>query len=119
MSMDPQEHKPIDPEKYHPLKSNRKPLDPMKWHRYVYAGADPVNMIDPRGREEAGEEAGAISDAEAAAEEEAYKLKTLMRYRLQQIEDAEGNRGYEINTEGSEQDVKEMLKALKDMWNNK
>jgi RHS repeat-associated protein len=33
MSMDPQEHKPIDPLLYQPLKS-RKPLDPRKWHRY-------------------------------------------------------------------------------------
>jgi RHS repeat-associated protein len=28
-----------------------KPIDPKTLHKYLYAGGDPVNRIDPRGRE--------------------------------------------------------------------
>ena len=115
MSMDPQQYKPINPEKYQPLKSNRKPLDPMKWHRYLYAGANPVNMLDPRGREELGDEAGALEDAEALAEEESYKLKTLMEYRLDLLRRG----GYEIGTDGTESFADEVLDDFIKMWNNK
>jgi len=44
MSRDPNEPGPFD--------SNGNPVDPKKLHKYLYAGGDPVNMIDPRGREE-------------------------------------------------------------------
>jgi RHS repeat-associated protein len=33
-----------------------KPIDPKTLHKYLYAGGDPVNRIDPRGREEAVDE---------------------------------------------------------------
>jgi hypothetical protein len=33
-----------------------KQIDPVSLHKYLYAGGDPVNMIDPRGREEEEEE---------------------------------------------------------------
>jgi len=42
MSRDPKEQSPLD--------SKRKPIDPGKWHKYLYAGGNPVNMIDPTGR---------------------------------------------------------------------
>jgi len=40
-----------DPKEYKPFKSKNRPIDPMKLHRYLYADGDPVNRIDPRGRE--------------------------------------------------------------------
>jgi RHS repeat-associated protein len=44
MSRDPNEPQILD--------SNRKPVDPKALHKYLYAGGDPVNMIDPTGRDE-------------------------------------------------------------------
>ena len=44
MSRDPNEPKVRD--------SSGMPIDPKKWHKYLYAGGDPVNRFDPRGREE-------------------------------------------------------------------
>ena len=52
MSRDPEDPKPIDPSQYQPFQSNRKPTDPKELHKYLYAGGDPVNRFDPRGREE-------------------------------------------------------------------
>jgi hypothetical protein len=82
---------------------------------YLYAAADPVNLLDPRGREELGEEAGAIADAEAAVEETTNSLKTLMEYRLDLLK----QRGYEINTEGTERFADEILDDFIKMWDNK
>jgi hypothetical protein len=31
---------------------NGKPIDPKTLHKYLYAGGDPVNRIDPKGRED-------------------------------------------------------------------
>jgi hypothetical protein len=45
-----------DPKEYKPLRSRSKPFDSKKLHKYLYAGGDPVNMIDPRGRDALGEE---------------------------------------------------------------
>jgi RHS repeat-associated protein len=58
-----------DPEEFKPLDSKRKPVDSGKLHRYLYAGADPVNRIDPSGRifeymEEIGEDLPAIEAME-------------------------------------------------------
>lgn len=132
MSMDPQEHKPIDPAAYDPLQlvddpvRVRKPLDPMKWHRYLYASVDPVNMLDPRGREDEEEEAGAIEKSADQVEQEVYQLKTLERYEIQQswgVEAGEsgedGVSGNNINADGSRQFVRNLLKDLMDEWNNK
>ena len=44
MSRDPNEPKLCD--------ANGKPVDPRKLHKYLYAGGDPVNRIDPRGKED-------------------------------------------------------------------
>jgi RHS repeat-associated protein len=91
VSRDPQEYTPL--KWAGPLKSTGKPpIDPKKLHKYLYAGGDPVNLIDPRGREDAEEEAGAIEDSVDLAEEETYKLKTLMRYEIQQAEGVEEGR---------------------------
>ena len=45
-----------------------KPIDPKTLHKYLYAGGDPVNRIDPRGRADEEEEGGidAISELELA-----------------------------------------------------
>jgi RHS repeat-associated protein len=40
---------PLDPQF---VDSNNKPIDPRKLHKYLYGGGDPVNWIDPTGREE-------------------------------------------------------------------
>jgi len=39
-----------DPKEYKPLDTNRKPIDPKVLHKYLYAGGDPVNIIDPTGK---------------------------------------------------------------------
>jgi len=44
LTRDPKEHKPIT--------SKKRPIDPTKFHKYLYAGADPINRLDPRGRDE-------------------------------------------------------------------
>ena len=44
LSRDPKEPKLRD--------ANGKPIDPRKLHKYLYAGGDPVNRIDPRGKED-------------------------------------------------------------------
>jgi len=115
MSRDPQEYTPL---KWSgsPLKSTgNPPIDPKKLHKYLYAIGDPVNRIDPRGREDEAEEAGALEESEALAEEETYKLKTLMEYRLQLLEQG----GYEISKEGTESYADELLEDFIKMWNNK
>ena len=38
-----------DPKEYKPLESRNEPVDSRKLHKYLYAGADPVNFEDPRG----------------------------------------------------------------------
>ena len=45
-----------------------KPVDPMSLHKYLYAGGDPINRIDPSGRADAEEEGeiDAISELELA-----------------------------------------------------
>ena len=45
-----------DPKEFQPLESKNKPVDSSKLHRYLYAVGDPVNRIDPRGREDEEEE---------------------------------------------------------------
>jgi hypothetical protein len=44
MGRDPEDPKVIGPDKV--------PIDPKKLHKYLYAGGDPVNMIDPSGRDD-------------------------------------------------------------------
>ena len=38
-----------DPKEFNPLKSRNKAVDSRKLHKYLYTGADPVNLVDPRG----------------------------------------------------------------------
>jgi RHS repeat-associated protein len=38
-----------DPKEFEPLKSRNKPVDSRKSHKYLYTGADPVNLVDPKG----------------------------------------------------------------------
>ncbi len=44
-----------DPNDPPPAGLHRMPVDPKKLHKYLYAGGDPVNKIDPRGREDSEE----------------------------------------------------------------
>ena len=39
-----------DPKEFKPLKSKNNPVDSRRLHKYLYAGADPVNRVDPTGR---------------------------------------------------------------------
>ena len=41
-----------DPKEFKPLESRNKPVASRKLHKYLYASGDPVNLIDPRGRED-------------------------------------------------------------------
>jgi RHS repeat-associated protein len=50
-----------DPKEHTPYEFGRKPLNPARLHKYLYAGGDPVNRIDPMGREDE-EEYGAITE---------------------------------------------------------
>ena len=136
MSRDPQEHKPITPLLYRSLNSriapllyqspdSRNPLDPRKLHKYVYTGRDPVNWIDPRGREGEEEDAELSEEAVDEAEQEEYQLKTLERYRVQQswgVEEGESAEdavpGNNINTTGSKQFVKMLYRSLEDWFSD-
>ena len=56
MSRDPKEYKPLRPDQQL-FDAEVQPIDVMKLHTYLYAAADPVNRIDPMGREEELEDA--------------------------------------------------------------
>ena len=52
-----------DPQEYTPLKwtgplelTGNPPLDPKKLHKYLYAGGDPINYVDPLGKSDFEEE---------------------------------------------------------------
>jgi RHS repeat-associated protein len=64
MSRDPKDPQLID--------SHRVPLDPKGRHKYLYAGGDPVNMIDPTGK-------GFIEDLLIEGQEKAAGLWALAR----------------------------------------
>ena len=51
MSRDPKDYKPLGPGQQ-PFDAEVQPIDPMKLHTYLYAAADPVNRVDPKGLEE-------------------------------------------------------------------
>ena len=61
MSRDPNEPKLRD--------SNGTPIDPKKLHKYLYAGGDPVNMIDPTGRDDEEDEGFLYTEIGPTAEE--------------------------------------------------
>ena len=76
---------------------------PATLHKYLYAGSNPVNMIDPRGRAAAEEEAGAdavsIELTENTAEEieaEAFANKfTSVDDAMDQLESLEDDQSYQ------------------------
>ena len=93
LSRDPKEYTPL---KWtgSPLKSTGiPPLDPMKLHKYLYAGGDPVNLIDPRGLEDEIEEGGLDAEVEKAAN----SVKTILKYK-----NRSRGLGYCIDTTGTE-----------------
>ena len=55
-----------DPEEHKPMRSKHKPLDPGKFHTYLYATGDPINRIDPRGRDAIIEYALEIGESDAS-----------------------------------------------------
>jgi RHS repeat-associated protein len=91
MSRDPKEFKPIDPAKFNSFYRQRKPTDPKKLHKYLYAGGDPVNLIDPRG------ESDAADDAEASFES------------LEVYQEQSANEFYRINTTRTLQKLEKIL----------
>ena len=62
MSRDPYEPKIQGPD--------GTPINPRELHKYLYTGGDPVNWIDPRGREEMVAEAELESEEDLAVEKE-------------------------------------------------
>jgi hypothetical protein len=56
-----------------------------------------------------------VEGAIDAAEEETYRIKTLMEYRLDLLKKG----GYEITTDGTEDYADQMLDQIIKMWNNK
>jgi RHS repeat-associated protein len=56
MSRDPKEYKPLGPDQQL-YDAEVQPIDPRKLHTYLYASADPVNRIDPKGLEDEVEDA--------------------------------------------------------------
>jgi RHS repeat-associated protein len=66
MSRDPNDPKLMD--------VNRNPIDPKTLHKYLYAGGDPVNMIDPRGREDEESYGFLATDITAMTTEEIVKF---------------------------------------------
>jgi len=48
----------LDPKEHSPYEFGRKPLNPARLHKYLYAGGDPVNRIDPTGRADEAEYEG-------------------------------------------------------------
>jgi RHS repeat-associated protein len=60
-----------DPEDYKLRDANGTPVDPKALHKYLYAGADPINWIDPRGR----------SNEEVAQEVEEVKVAVAPEVR--------------------------------------
>ena len=53
-----------------------KAVDPKTLHKYLYAGGDPVNGVDPMGREEE------IEDASVTAYREAKVIKTAFLFAV-------------------------------------
>jgi len=83
-------------------------------------------MIDPRGRDDEADEAGAIENSVDIKEEETYKVKTLTRYQIQQAEGVEEGEsaedavpGNNIDTTGSDQYTKQLLKDIMNEWKSK
>ena len=75
---------------------------------------------------ELGDEAGAIEKSVDETEQAAYELKTLMRYEIQQAEGVEEGASAEdavpggnIDTTGSQQFVKQLLRDIMNEWNSK
>jgi RHS repeat-associated protein len=104
---------------------DRTPIDPRELHKYLYTGGDPINWIDPRGRS-IGESADLDLKSEDLTEDATYRLKTLTRYQIQQAQGLEEGEGAEdavsgnnINTTGTQQEVKQLLKDIMDEWNSK
>jgi hypothetical protein len=66
-----------DPKEYKPLKSRNEPVDPAKLNTYVYASSDPVNRIDPRGKEDEVEEAELTKSVGKMAQGLKYPAKVI------------------------------------------
>jgi hypothetical protein len=52
------------------------PIDPKKLHKYLYAGGDPVNAVDPTGRDYVGYVAGVLEESIAIVRATAIAVRT-------------------------------------------
>ena len=65
-----------DPKEFKTRMSTGDPVDSRKLHRYLYASGDPVNRIDPRGKEDMVE----YADTETLATLAEFKARQELRY---------------------------------------
>jgi RHS repeat-associated protein len=88
LSRDPNDPQPIDPD--HQLyDAEVAPIDLKALHKYLYAGGDPVNTIDPRGRAEEAEDAGANLES---VEEAIDNLKSIEKAQQRVRSGADGGK---------------------------
>lgn len=88
MSRDPNDPQPIDPD--HQLyDAEVAPIDLKALHKYLYAGGDPVNTIDPRGRAAEAEDAGANLES---VEEAIDNLKSIEKAQQRVRSGADGGK---------------------------
>jgi RHS repeat-associated protein len=114
MSRDPNEPKLLNPD--------GTPINPRELHKYLYAGVDPVNRLDPRGRLDEGEyeEDFEIDEQEAkpleddAIEELQYSLETLEDYQASST-----GPGYRILTDKTEDLLDDEIEAFIKLYNAK
>ena len=88
MSRDPNDPQPIGPDQQL-YDSEVPPVAPRAFHKYLYAYGDPVNIIDPRGREGAEEDAGAELES---VEEAIDNLKSIEKAQQRVRSGADGGK---------------------------
>ena len=88
MSRDPNDPQPIGPDQQL-YDAEVPPVAPRAFHKYLYAYGDPVNIIDPRGREGEEEDAGAELES---VEEAIDNLKSIEKAQQRVRSGADGGK---------------------------
>jgi RHS repeat-associated protein len=112
MSRDPQEYTPL---KWSgsPIKSTGNPtFDPTKLHKYLYAGGDPVNLIDPSGLDSDAAEEGELDALDDQIANKNFKVKTIKKYQT-----SSQRPGYRISTQKTEDFADEVLDSYIEIYN--